>query len=70
MEIGLGILTFGTLGFVLAFAYINKRVTEKQLEETRAERRKAEAPLLARYIGNHHPRHHALHCDPRTLGYH
>jgi hypothetical protein len=38
MEIGLGILTFGTLGFVLAFAYINKRVTERQLEETRSAR--------------------------------
>ncbi|MCC6008724.1 MAG: hypothetical protein JJU40_13750 [Rhodobacteraceae bacterium] len=38
MEIGLGILTFGTLGFVLAFAYINQRVTEKQLQETRARR--------------------------------
>ena len=48
MEIGLGILTFDTLGFVLAFAYINKRVTEKQLEETRAERRKAAAAAPSR----------------------
>ena len=29
MSIGLGILTFGTLGFVAAFAYISARVTEK-----------------------------------------
>ena len=40
MDIGLGILTFGTLGFVLAFAYVNLRVTEKQLRESR-ERREA-----------------------------
>lgn len=46
MDIGLGILTFGTLGFVLAFAYINRRVTEKQLEETRAKR-KAATPAAA-----------------------
>ena len=42
MDFGLGILTFGTLGFVLAFAYINQRVTEKQLRERR-EKRAAEA---------------------------
>ena len=40
MDIGLGILTFGTLGFVLAFAYVNMRVTEKQWRESR-ERREA-----------------------------
>lgn len=42
MEIGLGILTFGTLGFVLAFAYINQRVTERQFRESRARRIAAE----------------------------
>jgi len=30
MDIGLGILTFGTLGFVLAFAYIGARTAEKR----------------------------------------
>ncbi|WP_157598713.1 hypothetical protein [Tateyamaria omphalii] len=30
MGIGLGILTFGTLGFVVAFGYISARVTEKR----------------------------------------
>jgi hypothetical protein len=29
MDFGLGILTFGTLGFVLVFAYLNIRATEK-----------------------------------------
>ncbi len=29
MNIGLGILTFGTLGFVVAFGYISARLTEK-----------------------------------------
>lgn len=29
MDFGLGILTFGTIGFVMAFAYISKRATEK-----------------------------------------
>jgi hypothetical protein len=29
MSIGLGILTFGTLGFVLAFAYASIRAIEK-----------------------------------------
>lgn len=29
MDFGLGILTFGTLRFVAAFAYISARVTEK-----------------------------------------
>ncbi|WP_165390259.1 hypothetical protein [Thalassococcus sp. S3] len=29
MDIGLGILTFGTLGFAVAFGYISARVTEK-----------------------------------------
>jgi hypothetical protein len=32
MEIGLQTLTFGTLGFVAAFAYINARATERQFE--------------------------------------
>ncbi|MEO0666528.1 MAG: hypothetical protein AAFZ99_01315 [Pseudomonadota bacterium] len=29
MDFGLGILTFGTLGFVVAFGYISARITEK-----------------------------------------
>lgn len=29
MDFGLGILTFGTLGFVVVFAYISARATEK-----------------------------------------
>lgn len=29
MDFALGLLTFGTLGFVAAFAYISARVTEK-----------------------------------------
>jgi hypothetical protein len=33
MEIGLGILTFGTLGFAVAFGYISARATEKQRME-------------------------------------
>ncbi|ARE39141.1 hypothetical protein RGUI_1000 [Rhodovulum sp. P5] len=32
------ILTFGSLGFALAFAYINLRQTEQKLEETRKRR--------------------------------
>ena len=39
MDFGLGILTFGTLGFVAAFAYISARQTEK--------RRKSNAPKSA-----------------------
>jgi len=35
MDIGLGILTFGTLGFVAAFAYISARATERRrLQDT------------------------------------
>lgn len=30
MDVAIGFLTFGTLGFVLAFAYISARVAEKQ----------------------------------------
>lgn len=30
MDIGLGILTFGTLGFMVAFGYIGARAAEKQ----------------------------------------
>lgn len=30
MDIAIGFLTFGTLGFVSAFAYISARVAEKQ----------------------------------------
>lgn len=40
------ILTFGTIGFVLAFVYVNMRQTEKQLNETRA-RRLTEAGAVA-----------------------
>ena len=29
MDFGLGILTFGTLGFMVAFGYISARATEK-----------------------------------------
>jgi hypothetical protein len=29
MDIGLGILTFGTLGFGLVFAYLSKRATDE-----------------------------------------
>ena len=29
MDFGLGILTFGTLGFAVAFGYISQRATEK-----------------------------------------
>lgn len=29
MDFGLGILTFGTLGFAAAFAYVSKRAAEK-----------------------------------------
>ncbi|MGC9417524.1 MAG: hypothetical protein ACP5EN_01000 [Rhodovulum sp.] len=37
----IGPLMLGTIGFVVAFAYINMRQTEDQLAETR--RRKAQA---------------------------
>lgn len=33
MDFGLGILTFGTLGFVVAFAYMSIRAIEKLREE-------------------------------------
>ncbi|GAA0288374.1 hypothetical protein [Rhodovulum strictum] len=36
----IGPLALGTIGFVVAFAYVNMRQTEEQLAETR--RRKAE----------------------------
>ncbi|MEM6340822.1 MAG: hypothetical protein AAF729_06715 [Pseudomonadota bacterium] len=29
MDFGLGILTFGTLGFAVAFGYVSARATEK-----------------------------------------
>ncbi|SIO39084.1 hypothetical protein SAMN05444722_1839 [Rhodovulum sp. ES.010] len=41
----IGPLMLGTLGFVVAFAYINMRQTEEKLAETR--RRKAQAPAKA-----------------------
>jgi hypothetical protein len=33
MDSVIGFLTFGTLGFVMAFAYISARATEKRLRE-------------------------------------
>jgi hypothetical protein len=36
MDFGLGILTFGTLGFMVVFGYVSARATEK--------RRKSNAP--------------------------
>jgi hypothetical protein len=41
MDAALGFLTFGTLGFVVAFAYISARAGEKKLRETRAARASA-----------------------------
>lgn len=41
------ILTFGTIGFVIAFCYINIRQTEKQLRESRERRSAKPAELLA-----------------------
>ena len=38
MDAALGFLTFGTLGFVAAFAYLNARATEKRRQEMRAAR--------------------------------
>ena len=39
------VLTFGTIGFVAALAYVNKRQTDKMLDKTRA--RSAQARLVA-----------------------
>ncbi|RDC73380.1 hypothetical protein DLJ49_07365 [Rhodovulum sp. 12E13] len=33
MDFGLGILTFGTLGFMVAFGYLSVRAIEKQRRE-------------------------------------
>ncbi|WP_425091846.1 hypothetical protein [Tropicimonas sp. S265A] len=33
MDFGLGILTFGTLGFMVAFGYISARETEKRRQQ-------------------------------------
>ena len=38
MDSAIGFLTFGTLGFVLAFAYVSARATEKRLSDTRARK--------------------------------
>jgi hypothetical protein len=38
MDAALGLLTFGTIGFVAAFAYISARQAEKRLKEMRAAR--------------------------------
>ncbi len=35
MDFGLGILTFGTLGFAVAFGYISARATERHRQEAR-----------------------------------
>ena len=41
MDAALGLLTFGTIGFVAAFAYISARQSEKRLKEMRAAREAA-----------------------------
>jgi hypothetical protein len=33
MDFGLGILTFGTIGFMVAFGYLSARATEKRRKE-------------------------------------
>ena len=33
MDFGLGILTFGTIGFMAAFGYLSARATEKRRRE-------------------------------------
>jgi hypothetical protein len=33
MDFGLGILTFGTIGFMAAFGYLSARATEKRRKE-------------------------------------
>jgi len=33
MDFGLGILTFGTIGFMVAFGYLSVRATEKRRRE-------------------------------------
>ena len=55
MDGAIGFLTFGTLGFVMAFAYISARATEKRRQEggpksalARGPRAKVEAELAAR----------------------
>ncbi|BAQ69674.1 hypothetical protein JMM63_20910 [Rhodovulum sulfidophilum] len=42
------VLGLGTLGFVLAFAYINLRQTEEQLKASRERREKREQRAAAR----------------------
>lgn len=41
-----GALALGTIGFVVAFAYINMRQTQQQLEETRKRREQAPAKAV------------------------
>jgi hypothetical protein len=41
MDGAIGFLTFGTLGFVLAFAYISARATEKRLRDSQSRRAQA-----------------------------
>lgn len=55
MDVAIGFLTFGTLGFVMAFAYISARATEKLRREggarsalSRGNSAKVEAELAAR----------------------
>jgi hypothetical protein len=40
-------LTFGTFGFILAFAYINIRQTQDQLEQSRKRRAERSAAIPA-----------------------
>jgi hypothetical protein len=41
------ILSLGTLGFVMAFAYVNMRQTERLLRETRERRKREELAAAA-----------------------
>ncbi|MEX5729967.1 hypothetical protein Ga0609869_003320 [Rhodovulum iodosum] len=42
----IGPLMLGTIGFVVAFAYINKRQTEEQLAESRRRRAQGSAKVI------------------------
>lgn len=43
MDFGLGILTFGTLGFTAAFGYLSQRAVEKQRRDPTREKSKLAA---------------------------
>jgi hypothetical protein len=47
MDFGLGILTFGTLGFVCVFAWLEARATEKRRLARRAAAAAPAAPAKA-----------------------